>query len=74
MKYVLDIFRVDGRREMVKERLRPVVSSRVEHHDQKMLDIIDAGRVASELRKPFLDADGFDLLPQKVGFVEKENY
>lgn len=73
LKHVLDVFCINCRCEVVKQRLAAFSPAGVEHVEQEGLDICYGVRVTLKLGNIFLNAYMFNLLSEEVHFVEKEN-
>lgn len=66
-----DVLGVDGRGEVVEERLAAVPPLPVEALHQVTLHVLQAVRVTLEVREILLDADSLDLLHEKIHLVEE---
>lgn len=73
LKHISDVVRVHSGREIVEQRLAAVPAPHVKHLEDKVLDVLQAVRIALEVGKVVLNADMFDLLLQQVRFVQEED-
>lgn len=58
---------------MVKERSVAVSAHVVEHVEQETLNVLDVQRVPAKVRKIPLKVRMWQLFPQQISFVKKEN-
>lgn len=73
MEHEADVLRVDGRGEVVEEGLAAVPPLPVKALHQVTLHVLQAVRVALEVREILLNADSLYLLHQKVHLVEEQD-
>lgn len=71
VEHEADVLRVDGRGEVVEERLAAVPPLPVEALHQVTLHVLQPVRVALEVREILLDADSLYLLHEKIHLVEE---
>lgn len=69
-----DVLRVDGRGEVVEERLAAVAALALEALHQVVLDILQPPRVPAEVREVLADAHLGHLFHQQVHLVEEQDY